>query len=104
MGIGDQRVYEEGLTLPMDKGDVLLMHKAMPHRSTLNYCALEYGSPLPADGYSVWEAYYPDFVVRSRSNPASVLIDYDEWCRRWIEALEERRMEERRANRWHVVL
>ena len=30
MSVEDERLREEGLTMPMDKGDVLLMHKAVP--------------------------------------------------------------------------
>jgi hypothetical protein len=44
----------------------------------------------------------PDVAVRSRSNPSSVLSDYDEWCRLWIEALEGRKVNKRSAPRWVV--
>ena len=34
--IDDEMPEQEQLILPMDKGDVLLMHKQTPHRSTAN--------------------------------------------------------------------
>ena len=33
----------------------------------------------------------PDFVVRSQSNPESVLTDYAEWCHLWVDAFENPR-------------
>ena len=52
----------------------------MPHRSTLNKTDevrwsmdLRYQTGTPSG-----RPYYPDFAVRSRSNPASVLTYYDQ--------------------------
>ncbi len=36
MRVDEETSREEVLALQMDEGDVLLMHKAVPHRSTLN--------------------------------------------------------------------
>ena len=47
--------------------------------------------------------YNPDFIARSRANPDSVLQDYDEWCRQWIEALEEVKGKAIQGHRWQVV-
>ncbi|MYA23933.1 MAG: hypothetical protein F4Z30_14650 [Gemmatimonadetes bacterium] len=47
--------------------------------------------------------FHPDFVARSRSNPASELRDYDEWCRRWVESLAAVQGQGIKAHRWEVV-
>ena len=65
----------------MDKGDLLLMHKAMAHRSTLNKTdEVRWSMDLryQQTGTPSGRPYYPDFAVRSRSNPASVLTYYDQ--------------------------
>ena len=106
MSVDDERAGEEGLTLPMDKGDLLLMHKSVPHRSTHNHTdTVRWSMDLryQQTGTPSGRPYYPDFAVRSRSNPASVLTDYNEWCRLWIEALEGRKTDKRTTRRWKVV-
>jgi len=82
---------EPVVELPMEKGDVLLMHKETPHSSTPNLSDtirwsmdLRYQKAGTPSGREV----YPSFVTRSRANPHSVLIDHAEWCRLWIEGLE----------------
>ena len=45
----------------------------------------------------------PDFVARSKANPESELRDYDEWCSRWVAALEENRGKVIKSHRWEVV-
>ena len=34
---------------------------------------------------------HPDFVARSRLNPAAELINHEAWCRLWIDAFENPR-------------
>ena len=106
MGVSDEESREEGLTVPMDKGDLLLMHKGVPHRSTLNLTdTVRWSMDLryQQTGTPSGRPYYPDFVVRSRSNPNSVLKDYDQWCRLWIEALEGNTTSNSRRARWEVI-
>ena len=79
---------KDGVSLPMERGDVLLMHKEIPHRSRGNFSDgirwsmdLRYQlEPLLDDLCS------PIFRQRSAAHPESVLSDHAEWCRRWIEA------------------
>ncbi|MDP7238001.1 MAG: phytanoyl-CoA dioxygenase family protein [Candidatus Latescibacteria bacterium] len=82
---------EEGVVpLPMKKGDLLLMHKLTPHCSTLNKTGgIRWSMDLryQKTGTPTGRAFWPDFTVRSRSNPASVLTDYVSWQQCWIEAL-----------------
>ncbi len=93
------------LTLPMDKGDLLLMHKATPHQSTLNHSdTVRWSMDLryQARGTPSGRPHYPDFPVRSAKDPASVLTDYEEWCRLWIAALDGPKSGKRREPRWEV--
>jgi hypothetical protein len=82
----------EVLTLPMQKGSVLLMHKLIPHCSTPNLSdGIRWSMDLRYQkrGTPTGRSFYPDFAVRSRAHPGSVLADYGEWCRQWIAALEK---------------
>ena len=83
---------------PMDlvccKGDVVLLNKFTPHRSVPNVsdkCRWSLDLRYQTTGHHTGRTAYPAFIVRSPSNPASVLRDYDEWGRLWIDALENRR-------------
>ncbi len=92
-GLDPQQVPDaEVATLPMHKGDVLLMHKLIPHCSTPNRSGrirwsldLRY-QPL---GTPTGRSFYPEFATRSRANPGAVLKDYEAWCRQWREALQK---------------
>ena len=104
--LDDEMPEQEPLTLPMDKGDVLLMHKQTPHRSTANNAdVVRWSMDLryQETGTPTGRPYNPDFVARSRSNPSSEFRDYDEWCRQWVEALEEIKGKAIKGHRWAVV-
>lgn len=80
---------------PMDlvcyKGDVVLLNKFTPHRSVPNVsekCRWSLDLRYQTTGHHTGRTAYPAFIVRSPSNPESVLHDYDEWCRLWTDALE----------------
>ena len=90
-GVSDERLPPgDVVTLPMQAGDVLLMDKLIPHRSTPNHTDsirwsldLRYqrtGTPTGRDDY-------PVFVARSRTRPETEFTNYDEWCRNWEAAL-----------------
>ncbi len=96
----------EPMVLPMRKGSLLLMHKEIPHRSTPNVTdAVRWSMDLryQKTGTPTGRPFYPDFVVRSRSDPASVLTAHDEWCRMWIEAIEGAKAAEAQPHRWQAV-
>ena len=81
------------LSLPMEKGSVLLLHKETPHASGVNTSdTVRWSMDLryQRTGTPTGRSFWPDFVVRSRANPDAVLKDHDTWCRRWVEALEQR--------------
>ena len=70
--IDEEMPQTESLTLPMDKGDVLLMDKQIPHRSTPNNAdTVRWSMDLryQKTGTPTGRPFYPDFVARSRSNP-----------------------------------
>ena len=90
----------------MDKGDVLLMDKMVPHRSTANNTdTVRWSMDLryQATGTPTGRPWQPDFVARSRANPESEFRDYEEWCRRWVEALAEGQGKRIKAHRWQLV-
>ncbi|MEF3302785.1 phytanoyl-CoA dioxygenase family protein [Paenibacillus sp. GYB003] len=78
------------ITAECRKGGVVIMNKYTPHRGTSNRSDsvrwsldLRYhktGAPSGRD-------FHPSFVARSRSNPDSVLTDYEQWRRMWTDAL-----------------
>lgn len=83
---------QEIVSLPMKKGDVLFLHKLMPHASELNRTDrirwsldLRYQKAGTPSGRSC----YPDFVARSRSNPNAELRDFKTWDRLWADALQQ---------------
>ena len=91
---------EEPVTLPMSRGDVLLMHKEIPHRSFPNRSdTIRWSIDLrfQATGTPTGRSYWPDFPVRSAADPSSVLTDYEAWSGMWIAALAG---EDTPAYRW----
>ena len=79
------------LSLPMKKGDVLLMHKLIPHRSIPNRSgSIRWSLDLryQQTGLPTGRSFYPNFIVRSQRHPEFVLSDYNTWSRGWEEALK----------------
>ena len=91
-GIEEGRLPEgEVLSLPMRKGDVLLMHKLIPHRSIPNRSGtIRWSLDLryQQTGLPTGRSFYPNFIVRSQRHPEFVLSDYGTWSRGWEEALK----------------
>lgn len=82
---------EQPVAVPVRKGGVIFMHRYMPHRSTPNYSDHARWSVdlrYQPTGQPTGRPFYPDFVVRSRAHPETVLHDYEEWKRLWHEGLE----------------
>jgi len=81
----------ERVTLPMEKGDVLFVHKLTPHGSGPNNTDavrwsmdLRYqktGGPSP-------RPEWPSLVARSQLDPSSETV-YEDWCDQWAAALEQ---------------
>jgi hypothetical protein len=92
-GISEANMPEgEVLTLPMQKGSVLFLHKLTPHGSGPNRTdEIRWSLDLryQKTGTPTGRSCYPDFTVCSQTHPDSVLRDHAEWDLRWREALTE---------------
>lgn len=77
--------------MPCRKGGMVVMTKYTPHRSCSNRSVgVRWSMDLryQRTGEPTGRPFWPAFAVRSRHRSESILTDYDEWCRRWVEALE----------------
>ena len=84
----------EPFPLECKRGDVVLMSRFTPHRSTPNYsdqCRWSLDLRYQPIGQHTGRTGHPDFVARSRRDPSSELTNYEEWCRLWIDAFENPR-------------
>jgi phytanoyl-CoA dioxygenase PhyH len=76
--------------VPVRKGGAVFMHRWTPHRSTPNYSDMVRWSidlRYQKTGTPTGRPFHPDFIVRSREHPETVLTDHAEWVRLWEEAL-----------------
>lgn len=81
----------ERVSLPMAKGDVLIMHKLTPHGSGPNNTdAVRWSMDLryQKTGEPSPRPEWPSQIVRSRSNPASETV-YEDWRDAWAKGLAE---------------
>ena len=86
--------HVEPIPLECKRGDVVLMSRFTPHRSTPNYsdqCRWSLDLRYQPTGEHTGRTGHPDFVARSRRDPSSELTDYEEWCRLWMDAFEHPR-------------
>jgi phytanoyl-CoA hydroxylase len=101
--LADRLPLVEPVALPVRKGGVILMHKETPHRSTPNRSdTVRWSIDLryQKTGTPTGRPFHPEFVVRSRANPASVLTDHAAWCRMWEEDLASAAAAGVSAHRW----
>ena len=77
--------------VPVRQGGMVFMHRHTPHTSTSNFTdRVRWSLDLryqPADT-PTGRPFHPEFIARSRRDPARVLTDHAEWSGRWVEALE----------------
>ena len=86
-----QIVEEKAIDLECERGDVIFMHRFIPHRSMPNrsdQCRWSIDLRYQTTGQHTGRTGHPAFIVRSVSNPASVQSDYDTWCEDWLDALD----------------
>ena len=77
------------VTAEMKRGDVLFMHRLTCHSSLPNVSEqvrISFDLRYNPTGQSTGRPWFPGFVARSRSNPASELRDFEGWVRIWDEA------------------
>ena len=73
------------------RGDLVLMSRFTPHRGMPNRsdkCRWSMDLRYHPTGHHTGRTGHPDFVVRSQSDPDSVMHDHEAWCRLWIDAFE----------------
>jgi ectoine hydroxylase-related dioxygenase (phytanoyl-CoA dioxygenase family) len=83
---------QKQITLPMQPGDLLLMHKHTPHCSTRNNTdGVRWSMDIryQPTGTPTGRHFHPHFVARSHADPASVLTDHAAWDHLWAEALAQ---------------
>ena len=81
----------EAAPLECQRGDVVLMSRFTPHRSTPNLtdeCRWSLDLRYQPTGQHTGRTGHPDFIARSRRDPACEMSDYEEWCRLWVDAFE----------------
>ncbi|MDA0710933.1 MAG: phytanoyl-CoA dioxygenase family protein, partial [bacterium] len=84
----------EPVVAACQKGDIVVMDKFTPHRSTPNrtdLCRWSMDLRYQPTGDHTGRTAHPEFVVRSQKNPESVMDDYEAWCRLWMDAFENPR-------------
>ena len=89
---GQDLPQTERITLPMKKGDVLLVHKLTPHGSGPNNTdAVRWSMDLryQKTGEPSPRPEWPSLVARSRRDPGSETV-YQDWRDQWAAALEQR--------------
>lgn len=80
------------IPLPMEPGDVLLMHKRTVHGSLSNLSSdIRWSFDLRYNpvGQPTGRDWLPGWVARSRSAPGSEMRDYGEWVALWDEACDQ---------------
>ena len=80
------------MPVPCPKGGVVFMHRHTPHRSGSNKTDIVRWSldlRYQVTGHHTGRPFHPAFVVRSKSEPVSVMSDYAKWVRDWNEALSK---------------
>jgi phytanoyl-CoA hydroxylase len=76
--------------VPVKRGGMVFMHRLTPHRSTPNYTdAVRWSLDMRfhPTGQPSGRSAYPEFVVRSASDPDSVFQDRQQWAELWKEAM-----------------
>lgn len=98
--IDEQRIQP----LPLQRGDILIMHRLMCHASLPNYSEnIRWSFDLRYHpvGQPTGRPEFPGFVARSAKNPDGELHDADAWANRWLAARERlARQEDKAFNRW----
>jgi ectoine hydroxylase-related dioxygenase (phytanoyl-CoA dioxygenase family) len=92
------------VSLPMQAGDILLMHRRTPHASHSNkseHVRWSFDLRYNPIGQATGRGAFPGFVARSAKDPASELHDPVQWTQLWLDArarLSDKTAE--RFNRW----
>ena len=89
LSIPDQELdLDRVITCPMQRGDVLFMHRRTCHSSLPNRSEdvrISYDLRYNPTGQATGREIFPGFVARSRTNPASEFRDPAAWAQSWHE-------------------
>lgn len=81
----------EPVNCPMKRGDLLFMSAYTPHRGQVNRTdKVRWSMDLrfQKTGTPTGRPFWPEFIVQSKADPASVQDDFDQWCLRWVTDLK----------------
>ena len=84
----------EPMMLECYRGDVILLSRFTPHRSepnTSDRCRWSLDLRYQTTGHHTGRTAHPDFIVRSRKHPETVVTDHGAWCDMWVDAFENPR-------------
>jgi ectoine hydroxylase-related dioxygenase (phytanoyl-CoA dioxygenase family) len=79
---------EQAVSLPMQAGDILLMHRRTPHashRNTSDHVRWSFDLRYNPIGQPTGRSAFPGFVARSASAPETELHDPIAWTDLWLE-------------------
>ena len=79
----------KALALPVKSGGVVIFHPLTPHASLTNTTdgfRWSFDLRFNVTGQPTGRAHFPEFIARSRANPASELRDWKVWRKVWEEA------------------
>lgn len=83
---------KEPIVAECPRGGVVFMSQYTPHKGTPNNSEVVRWSldlRYQKTGTPTGRPFWPEFVVRSESDPSSVQDDYKQWCDNWAAALEK---------------
>lgn len=75
----------------MKRGDLLFMSAYTPHRGQVNQTdKVRWSMDLrfQKTGTPTGRPFWPEFILQSKEDPASVQDNFDEWCSRWVNDLK----------------
>ena len=75
--------------LPVKSGGVVILHPLTPHASLVNHTKdfrWSFDIRYNRTGQATGRSHFPEFVARSRTNPAAVLQDWRIWRAMWEDA------------------
>jgi ectoine hydroxylase-related dioxygenase (phytanoyl-CoA dioxygenase family) len=81
----------EAVPLPVRSGGIVIFHPLIPHASLVNRTTgfrWSFDIRYNRTGQPTGRSHFPEFVARSRANPANELRDWREWKRMWERARE----------------
>ncbi len=95
---------EEAIPIPLEPGGVLFFHPLCKHASlenTSDSCRWSFDIRYNPIGQPTGRPHFPGFVAQSRLHPDTVLEDWREWARLWLEARDRLASQEAvRVHRW----